>query len=305
VLPPFNLFECDRRPLRTPFLAMSLSRLTFEPIVRAALLEDIGSGDITTLATIPEDSVAVGTLLAKSRMVLCGIEVARRAFELVDENVSVQVIEPDGTRLAGNREVIARITGRARSILTAERVALNFLQRMSGVATITATFVAAIAGTDAKVVDTRKTTPGLRMFEKYAVKVGGGANHRFGLADGVLIKDNHIAAAGGVGRAIEAARQAAPHTLRIEAEAKELSQVVEALDAGADIIMLDNMSLEEMCEAIAMIGKRAIVEASGGVNLSTIRAIAETGVDRISVGALTHSAPAVDISLDFATGDTR
>jgi len=281
-----------------------LTDLQIEPIVRAALAEDIGVGDITTLSVVPENKQATAQMLAKSAGVVCGLQVAQMAFALVDERIQFEAKAQEGAKVAGIREVIATIFGPARGILTGERVALNFLQRMSGVATLAAQFVEAIAGTDARIIDTRKTTPGLRMLEKYAVRVGGGHNHRFGLADGVLIKDNHIAAAGGIGKAIEAARANAPHTLRIEVEAKELAQVDEALVAGADIILLDNMSPETMRQAVQKVRTtgqgRVLTEASGGINLRTVAAAATTGVDLISVGALTHSAPALDISLDIA-----
>jgi nicotinate-nucleotide pyrophosphorylase (carboxylating) len=286
--------------MRTPFsIDMQVSKILYEDTVRAALAEDIGSGDITTLSTV-QNSSATAFLIAKSPLVLCGLEVARAVFETVDSSIRISTPQLDGDKFQGDVERIAVIQGLARSILTAERVALNFLQRLSGVATITAKFVEAVAGTNARIVDTRKTTPGLRVLEKYAVRVGGGHNHRFGLSDGVLIKDNHIAAADGVTKAVLAARASAPHTMKIELEAKHLDQVEEALDAGADIILLDNMDLTTLRQAVAKINGRAITEASGGVNLTTVRAIAETGVDLISVGALTHSAPAVDISLDLS-----
>ena len=281
---------------------MSLSELSFDRIVHDALIEDLGTGDITTNATVGHSVTAEAHLLAKSPLILCGLDVARKAFLLVDPTIDFTVLIEDGTSLAGNNEQIGVIRGKAASILTGERVALNFLQRLSGVATITASFVAAVAGTKAKIVDTRKTTPGLRVLEKYAVRIGGGSNHRFGLADGVLIKDNHIVAAGGISNAVARAKSLAPHTLRIEVEVKEFGQVDEALASGADIILLDNMNPDILSAAVAKIGGRAITEASGGVNLSTVRAIAESGVDLISVGSLTHSAPAADISLDFNQG---
>jgi nicotinate-nucleotide pyrophosphorylase (carboxylating) len=277
---------------------MQLSRLAFETTVRNALIEDIGSGDITTLSTVNPGAKASAVMLAKSPLVLCGVEIVVAAFQLVGD-VECQILRTDGAHLSGGKETILVVHGAAASILTAERVALNFLQRLSGVATITSNFVYAVAGTKARIVDTRKTTPGLRVLEKYAVRVGGGANHRFGLADGVLIKDNHIVAAGGITNAIEGARKYAPHTLCIEVEVKGLDQIDEALAAGADTILLDNMSPAELRTAVDRIAGRAVTEASGGVNLSTVRAIAEAGVDLISVGALTHSAPAADISLDF------
>jgi nicotinate-nucleotide pyrophosphorylase (carboxylating) len=282
----------------------SLTDLQIEPIVRAALAEDIGAGDITTLSVVPEGRQAKAKILSKSAGVICGISVARMAFALVDDDIRFEQHLQDGAQVEGCREVIAEIVGPARGILMGERVALNFLQRMSGVATLTALFVQAVAGTNARVVDTRKTTPGLRVLEKYAVRVGGGHNHRFGLSDGILIKDNHIAAAGGVAKAIAQAKANAPHTLRIEIEAKELSQVKEALSAGADIILLDNMTTETMREAVQMVRQtgqgRVLTEASGGINLDTVAPVASAGVDLISVGALTHSAPALDISLDIS-----
>jgi nicotinate-nucleotide pyrophosphorylase (carboxylating) len=278
---------------------MSLPKLVFEDIVRNALLEDIGTGDITTLATAGLDVKIRAVLLAKSPLVVCGLDVACLAFALVDDQIRFSPLVDEGIALDGQNKEIGIVDGKAASILTAERVALNFLQRLSGVATLTSAFVNAIAGTGATIVDTRKTTPGLRVLEKYAVRIGGASNHRFGLSDGVLIKDNHIAAAGGIAHAVRSARRTAPHTLRIELEVKNLQQVEEALEAGVDIILLDNMSLEDLRSAVAIVGNRALTEASGGVNLATVRDIAETGVNLISVGAMTHSAPAVDISLDF------
>jgi nicotinate-nucleotide pyrophosphorylase (carboxylating) len=268
-------------------------------IVAAALREDIGAGDVTTSAVVASDTQARALLLAKAPGVISGLAVAREAFRQVDDTLVFRSHLADGAEVDGNRNVVAEVEGSAASILIGERVALNFLQRLSGVSTVTARFVEAVAGTDAKVVDTRKTTPGLRTMEKYAVRAGGGSNHRYGLSDGVLIKDNHIVAAGGIANAVRRARATAHHLLKIEVEAKELTQVAEALAAGADVIMLDNMSLETMRKAVEMIGVRAITEASGGVNLATIADIARTGVNLISVGALTHSAPALDISLDF------
>lgn len=281
-----------------------MSSLQIEPIVRAALEEDIGAGDITTISTVAVGKQAKAQMLAKSAGVVCGLPVARLAFELVDDHLQFLPYMEDGARVAGKREVIAEVAGPAQSILMAERVALNFLQRLSGVAALTAQFVEAVAGTKARIVDTRKTTPGLRMLEKYAVRIGGGHNHRFGLADGILIKDNHIAAAGGVRKAVERARANAPHTLKIEVEAKELAQIDEALSAGADIVLLDNMPPDTMREAVRTVREkgqgRVLTEASGGITLETVAAVAATGVDLISVGALTHSAPALDISLDIS-----
>jgi nicotinate-nucleotide pyrophosphorylase (carboxylating) len=274
----------------------------WEQIVELALAEDIGTGDITTLATIPATAEADGIFLMKSDGVVSGLSVAAYVFHRVDPAIVFTPRVADGERVAKG-DVIADVRGPAQGILTGERVALNLLQRLSGVATMTSRFVAAVEGTGARIVDTRKTTPGLRMLEKAAVRHGGGHNHRVGLADGVLIKDNHLAAVGGadrVTRAIRAARDLAPHTLRIEVEVTTLAEVDEALAAGADAILLDNMSNDEMAEAVRRIGGRALAEASGGVDLARVRGIAETGVDLISAGALTHSAPSLDISLDFA-----
>lgn len=270
-----------------------------------ALAEDIGAGDITTLSTVPAHATATGVMLVKQTGVLSGFEAVRYVFDRVDPAIEVHLLAEDGDAVSAGT-VIANLAGPARTLLTAERTALNLLQRLSGVATSTAAYVAAVAGTKARVVDTRKTTPGLRTLEKQAVRHGGGHNHRFGLSDGVLIKDNHLAAIGGadrVTRAVLAAREHAPHTMKIEVEVTTLAEAAEAAEAGADVIMLDNMSLEEMAEAVRIVAGRALIEASGGVRLETVRAIAETGVDLVSVGALTHSAPALDISLNFAIGD--
>lgn len=265
-------------------------------IIENALMEDIHTGDITTLAVVRENRKMRARLKAKEAMMLAGIDVAARVFHILDPGIAFTAHFSDG-ELLNSGDVIAEIVGDASLLLQGERVALNLLQRMCGVATQTARYVQAVAGTKARVVDTRKTTPGLRILEKYAVRVGGGINHRTGLYDGVLIKENHIAAAGGITAAISRARAYIPHTLKIEVETETLAEVGEALTAGADIIMLDNMDVTTMREAVAMIGDRALAEASGGVNLTTVREIAETGVDIISVGALTHSVRAMDISM--------
>ncbi len=265
-------------------------------IIDTALAEDIHTGDITTLAMLPKARRMRARLVAKEPMVLAGLAVAERVFARLDPGARFDAAFADGDRLEVG-DVIARIEGDAAALLQGERVSLNLLQRMCGIATQTAAYVKEIQGTQARVVDTRKTTPGLRVLEKYAVRVGGGTNHRTGLYDGVLIKENHIAAAGGILEAVSRARAYIPHTLKIEIETETLDQVALALQAGADIIMLDNMSLAEMSEAVILIGRRALVEASGGVNLGSIRAIAQTGVDIISVGALTHSVRAADISM--------
>ncbi|TGU72153.1 carboxylating nicotinate-nucleotide diphosphorylase [Geomonas terrae] len=265
-------------------------------IIDNALAEDIHTGDITTLSVLTRPRRMRARLVAKEAMVLSGIDVARRVFARLDADITFTAEFQDGARLEKG-DIIARMEGDAASLLQGERVSLNLLQRMSGIATQTAAFVQELEGTGARVVDTRKTTPGLRVLEKYSVRVGGGTNHRTGLYDGVLIKENHIAAAGGIPEAVRAARAYIPHTLKIEVETETLDEVQQALDAGADIIMLDNMSLDQMTEAVQLIDKRALVEASGGVNLKTIRSIALTGVDIISVGALTHSVRATDISM--------
>lgn len=265
-------------------------------IIDNALAEDIHTGDITTLSVLTRPRRMRARLVAKETMVLSGIDVARRVFARLDADITFTAEFKDGACLQKG-DVIARMEGDAASLLQGERVSLNLLQRMSGIATQTAAFVKELEGTGARVVDTRKTTPGLRVLEKYAVRVGGGTNHRTGLYDGVLIKENHIAAAGGIAEAVRAARAYIPHTLKIEVETETLDEVQQALDAGADIIMLDNMSLDQMTEAVKLIDGRALVEASGGVNLKTIRSIALTGVDIISVGALTHSVRATDISM--------
>ena len=269
-----------------------------DALLCAALEEDLGTGDITTESCIPAEAVSRGGFRAKEDMVVCGLDVAKRTFALVDEKVVFTPLTEDGAR-AKKGDIIARVEGNSRSILMGERVSLNLMQRMCGIATRTAEAVAAVAGTKARIVDTRKSTPGLRVLEKYAVRVGGGANHRFNLADGVLIKDNHIRAAGGITQAIEAVRQNAPHTLRIEVETETLDEVREAIAAGADVIMLDNMDNEMMREAVGVIAGRAVTEASGNMGDRDLRAVAETGVDVISIGALTHTVRSSDISLKF------
>ncbi|TCP57686.1 nicotinate-nucleotide pyrophosphorylase [carboxylating] [Tumebacillus sp. BK434] len=277
---------------------MLLDERVIERAVRAALEEDIGSGDITTNSIVPKDKGGHGTLLAKEPGIIAGLDVAEVAFKLVDPALEVNRLVKDGDAVAKGTPIM-EVTGSARSILIAERVALNFLQRLSGIATRTAKFVELVRYYNAKIVDTRKTTPGLRALEKYAVVVGGGRNHRFGLFDAVLIKDNHIEIAGGVKQAIMAARHQIPHTMRVEVEVESMEQIDEALEVKADIIMLDNMTPEQMREAVEKITGRALIEASGGVTEETIVDIAKTGVDYISIGALTHSIKALDISLDI------
>ena len=279
-----------------------ISAFEVERILKSALAEDVGSGDVTSLSTVPPGRTISGRYIAKEDGVLCGLEVVARAFALLDASIAFTALAADGDRVRKS-DVIATVSGDARAILAGERVGLNLLQHMSGVATQTARAVAAVAGTGAKIVDTRKTTPGLRVLDKYAVRMGGGGNHRFNLADGVLIKDNHIVAAGGIAAAVAAARARAPHSLKIEVEVETLEQLREALEAGADIIMLDNMPTEKMREAVRAVGGRALTEASGNMGDKTdaeLRAVAETGVDLISIGALTHSVKALDISLKFS-----
>ncbi|AIG24520.1 carboxylating nicotinate-nucleotide diphosphorylase [Brevibacillus sp. 7WMA2] len=262
------------------------------------LFEDVGHGDITTMATIPADEKGTGILYAKKSGLIAGLDIAEQVFHTVDHELSFQRFVTEGSQVQKG-DVIAEVTGSVQAILTGERLALNLLQRLSGIATRTQLFVKEISHTQARIVDTRKTTPGLRLLEKYAVRVGGGHNHRFALYDAVMIKDNHSKGAGGIKEAVRKAREAIPHTMKIEVEAESLMQVQEALEAGADIIMLDNMSCDLMREAVQIISGKAIIEASGGVTLETVRAIAETGVDVISVGGLTHSVAALDISLDL------
>ncbi len=278
---------------------MDIPEIQYEHLVRAALLEDIGPGDITTTLCIAPDATATATLLAKSPGVLAGLDVAALAFRLLDPDSQWQPRLADGAQIGNKPTPIATISGSARALLTAERVALNFAQHLSGVASQTARYVARVAGTKARIADTRKTTPGLRTLEKYAVRVGGGFNHRLGLYDAVLIKDNHIRAAGSIMRAVALARNGVPHTMKIEVEASTLPQVEQALTAGAEIILLDNMDTSVMRQAVQMIGSRAISEASGGLSEERVAEVAAAGVDILSIGALTHSAPAMDISLDF------
>jgi nicotinate-nucleotide pyrophosphorylase (carboxylating) len=277
---------------------IALDSAYIDSLVRTALDEDIGSGDITTLLTVPEDAVSKAAFVAKQEGVVAGMDVARAAFRALDSDVVFEVTRNDGARVKTG-DSIATVAGNARAILTAERVALNFLARMSGIGTLTAKYVKLVSHTKAKIIDTRKTTPGLRRLEKYAVTIGGGFSHRFNLSDGILIKDNHITAAGGVTAAVTSAKKGAPHTLKIECEVTTLNQLYEAIAAGADAVLLDNMPLTLLRQAVEVVAGRVITEASGGVNEQTVAAIAETGVDLISVGALTHSAPALDISLMF------
>jgi nicotinate-nucleotide pyrophosphorylase (carboxylating) len=272
-------------------------QLDLDAIVKRALEEDLGQGDITTAATVrPGQRGRARITVKEPHMILCGGILLERVFAIAGAAPKITSLAKEGAQLT-NGDIIAHVEGGLAGLLIGERTALNFIQLMSGIATATHAYVDAIRGTRAKIVDTRKTHPGLRAVEKYAVRCGGGTNHRFGLDGGVLIKENHIAAAGSVRAAIEGAKKITPHTVRIEIECETLAQVEEARDAGADIIMLDNMDLDSMRRARELVGDRIILEASGNVNLDTVRAIAETGVDLISVGAITHSARAMDISM--------
>jgi len=276
-----------------------LPRVMIEPLVQAALIEDLGrAGDITSDAIIPADLQTKTVLAARKHGVVAGLDCARFAFALIDPAIRMIVEKEDGTPVAPG-DIIARIEGPARGIITAERTALNFLGHLSGVASATAAVVEAIKGTKTQVVCTRKTTPGLRALEKYAVRAGGGSNHRFGLDDAVLIKDNHIAIAGGITQALTRAKARAGHLVKIEIEVDTLDQLKQVLELGADVILLDNMSPEMLKEAVGIVAGRAITEASGGVTIANAATIAASGVDLMSLGWLTHSAAVLDIGLDF------
>jgi len=280
-------------------LHFPLTKKETTAIVGAALLEDDTKHDITTAATVLSNRRARCRLVARQTGVIAGLALAAEAFEQLDPAVTIRIEHEDGSRIRPETPVMF-LSGHARGLLSAERVALNFVQRLSGIATLTARYVEAIAGTGARILDTRKTTPLLRRLEKYAVRAGGGLNHRLDLSAGVLIKDNHLAAVDGdIALAVKRARAVAPAGIKVEVECDRIDQVRAALDAGADVIMLDNMRLVELREAVEMVNGEAVTEASGGVTLDTVRLIAETGVDWISVGALTHSAPALDLALDF------
>lgn len=271
-------------------------KFLLENLIRAALEEDLGSGDATTASILTGLEMGKAHVVAKSELVIAGGDVFREAFFLIDGRIQMTSRLPDGEKVQRG-QVVAEISGPLAGILMAERVALNFFQRMCGIATMTRQYVEAVAGTKAKILDTRKTAPGLRILDKYAVRIGGGTNHRFGLSNCILIKENHIEAARGIGEAIGRARQAASHTLKIEVEVKNLRELQEALAAEADIIMLDNMSIPDMREAVLRVNGKVPLEASGNVTLETVRQIAETGVNFISSGALTHSVKAADLSL--------
>lgn len=281
---------------------ISLPSLLVEPVVRAALLEDLGrAGDITTASVVPVSARATGVIAARQAGVVAGIDCALAAFRLVDAGVDVVVHHGDGSRI-GAGDVIATVSGPAQAVLTGERVALNFVCRLSGVASATASLVDAVRGHRARITCTRKTTPGLRALEKQAVRAGGGVSHRFGLDDGVLIKDNHIIVAGGIATAVERARRAIGHMVKIEVEVETLAELETALGAGVDAVLLDNMTPAMLAEAVAMIDGRAVSEASGRITRDTVAAVAASGVDVISAGWITHSAPAVDFGLDFKYG---
>ena len=275
-------------------------RLLVEPVVRAALIEDLGrAGDITTEAVVPAEATVEAVIAARQPGVLAGLDAALLAFELLDPALRIERRRADGEGISRG-ETVAQISGRARGVLGAERTALNLLSRMSGIATATRALADAVAGYKAKIVCTRKTTPGLRVLEKEAVRLGGGANHRFGLDDAMLIKDNHIALAGGVRQALERARRQAGHLVKIELEVDTLDQLAEALEVGVDAVLLDNMTPETLRRAVAMVDGRAVTEASGRISLETAPAVAATGVDLISCGWITHSAPILDLGLDIA-----
>jgi nicotinate-nucleotide pyrophosphorylase (carboxylating) len=269
--------------------------LVIDDIIKNALKEDISSEDISTVSTVRETSISKVDLIAKEEGIIAGLAVFKRVFELLG-GVEVTLLKKDGDTVKPGM-LLADIKGSTRNLLSGERVALNFLQRMSGIASLTNKYVQALKGSNTKLLDTRKTTPGLRILEKYSVKVGGGENHRFNLSDGVMLKDNHIAAAGGIKNAVKLAREATSFVRKIEVEVENMDMLFEALEAGADIIMLDNMSISAMKEAVKIIGYKALTEASGNITLENIREVAETGVDYISVGALTHSYKVLDLSM--------
>jgi nicotinate-nucleotide pyrophosphorylase (carboxylating) len=267
-----------------------------EQSIKSALQEDIGAGDLTTLSTVPRELRGKGLFRAKRDGVAAGLFLLEKVFSVLDAQVKVRCLSRDGDQVKQGT-VVAEVEGPVRALLMGERTALNFLQRLSGTATLTRRYVDAVKEFPCKIIDTRKTTPGLRTLEKYAVRMGGGINHRIGLYDAALIKDNHIVAAGSIAKAVETVRRHAPFMARVEVECVDLKQVQEAIDAKADVIMLDNMGTKQMAEAVRLVNKRAWIEASGGITLERIREIAEAGVDFISIGALTHSAPAVDFNM--------
>ncbi len=282
--------------------SLEIPRAELQRIVTTALTEDIGSGDITTDNLVPAQTLARAAVVYRSAGVVCGIRVLAAVFHAIDDRVAVEQLVPDGVEVARGATV-AVVRGSARSILKGERVALNFVQRMAGIATATARYVEAVGDLPVHVIDTRKTTPGLRVLERYAVRVGGGRNHRFNLSDGALVKDNHLVALRnqGIGtvEALRLLRDRIPHTVRVQVEVDRLDQIPEMLEAGVDAILFDNMTPEQVREAVRMVAGRAVTEVSGGVRLETVRAYAEAGIDVVSSGALTHSTPALDVGLDF------
>ena len=299
-VPPRRVTPLAATPMQTPDeLLFPLTRPEAEKLVHRALVEDGAYHDITTIATVLSNRRARGTLVARQTGIIAGIPLALEAFRLVDPKVSIRIDVEDGVRVESNHPILF-VTGHARAVLSAERVALNYLARLSGIATLTSRFVEAVRGTKVRIVDTRKTTPGWRRLEKYAVRAGGGLNHRLDLSTGVLIKDNHLAAVDGdVALAVRRARETTPAGMRIEVECDHPEQVDRAVVAGADIVMLDNMHVTTMRECVELVNGRAIVEASGGITLENVRAVANAGVDWISIGALTHSASAMDVALEF------
>ena len=274
---------------------MELTPEQLEPVVRAALAEDVGSGDVTTDAVVPADARCTATLELEEPGVVCGVAAVRAVFQALDPAVTVEQLVAEGARVTNVPARVAEVKGPARAVLTGERTALNLFGRLCGIATLTARYVDLVEGTGTRILDTRKTTPGLRALERYAVRCGGGTNHRFGLHDAVLLKENHLRIAGGIASAVAAARNGRP----VEVEAETLAEVAEALEAGAERILLDNMTPEQVRAAVELAGGRAELEASGGVSLATVRAYAETGVDFVSVGALTHSARSLHVSLEL------
>lgn len=270
----------------------------YETIIRRALEEDVGTGDVTTMSVIDPALKGIAEIKAREDLILAGMAVGKKVFEILNPDAQFEASFEDGNQVLKD-DVIARVTGRVADLLMGERVALNFLQRLSGIATLTSQFVERVKGYHVKIIDTRKTTPGLRKLEKDAVRVGGGFNHRFALSDGILIKDNHIVACGGIFEAVKRARERMPHTLKIEVEVRSVDDVREALNARVDVVLLDNMDLRSIKEAMRVIDGRLTVEVSGGVTFNNVKEIAKTGIDLISIGALTHSAKAVDISMDL------
>lgn len=287
---------------------MELPLWEVEEIVRRALAEDLGHGDLTTDSLVPAEAMGGGAVRVRGEGVIAGLEVMGVAFRLVEPSIRVELVRRDGDQVQPG-DVVARLQGSARGLLKAERVALNFLQRLSGIATATAHLVRAVEGLPVRIIDTRKTTPGLRILERYAVRVGGGHNHRYNLSDGVLIKDNHLAVlaqeGAGIREAVARARAYIPHTIRVQVEVETPEQAAEAAEAGADAILLDNMSPRDMRRAVGLVAGRALIEASGNINISNVRAVAESGVDLASSGALTHAIKALDIGIDLELGGAR